>query len=88
MSTATRSNPVEAFQMKVCQDGQLRKQIEMLKTREKNQAIEEIVRLAAEAGYQFTAKQYEASAQLFWSQKSQGNRPMTDEELILVVCSG
>ena len=31
---------------------------------------------------------YETWAQFFWSQKTQGNRPMTDEELILVACNG
>jgi hypothetical protein len=88
MSTATKTNPVESFQKKVCQDSQLRKQIETLKTQPKNKAINEIVRLAVEAGFMFTTKEYEEYARTLWSRKSQANRPMTDEELILAVCNG
>ena len=43
MTTATKVNPVEAFLNKVREDGQIRSQIEMLKTQEKTQAIQEIV---------------------------------------------
>jgi hypothetical protein len=78
-------NPIEAFQKKVCQDSQLRKQIETLKTQPKNKAINEIVRLAGEAGQKFTAQEYEAWVRLFLSQK---NRPVTDEAMVLAVCNG
>ena len=36
MTTVTKMNPVEAFLKKVREDGQIRNQIEMLKTQNKN----------------------------------------------------
>jgi hypothetical protein len=86
MTTATKVNPVEAFLNKVREDGQIRSQIEMLKTQDKNQAIQEIVRIANKLNYKFNAKQYEEFARLTWSKNVKTNRPMTDEELILVAC--
>lgn len=88
MSTATRSNPVEAFRKKVSQDRLLRRQVEMLKSWQKNEAINEIVLLAAKTGFEFTAKEYEEYARTLWSKQSQAKRPITDEELILAACNG
>ena len=62
MTTVTKMNPVEAFLKKVREDGQIRSQIEMLKTQEKAQAIQEIVRIANKLNYKVNAKQYEEYA--------------------------
>jgi hypothetical protein len=86
MTTATKVNPVEAFLNKAREDGQIRNQIEMLKTQEKTQAIQEIVRIANKLNYKFNARQYEEYARMVWSKNAKSNRPMTDEELILVAC--
>ncbi|HEY1599478.1 MAG TPA: Nif11-like leader peptide family natural product precursor [Pirellulales bacterium] len=90
MTTATKSatkvNPVEAFLMKVREDGQIRSQIEALKTQEKDQAIQEICRIANKIGFKFNAKQYEQYARMTWTRTAKPNRAMTDQELILVAC--
>jgi hypothetical protein len=86
MTTATKVNPVEAFLNKIREDGQIRSQIELLKTQDKSQAIQEIVRIANKMNYKFNARQYEEYARMLWTKNTKTNRPMTDEELILVAC--
>ncbi len=86
MTTATKVNPVEAFLLKAREDGQLRSQIEMLKTQPKKQAIEQIVQLAAKAGFKFSAKQYEQCIRMMRTLNGKNDCPITDEELILAAC--
>jgi hypothetical protein len=86
MTTVTKMNPVEAFLKKVREDGQIRSQIEMLKTLNKKQAIQEIVRIANKLNFKFNAKQYEEYATLICSRNAQGNSPISDAELIQVAC--
>jgi hypothetical protein len=86
MTTATKVNPVEAFLKKVREDGQLRSQIEMLKGQDKNQAMQEIVKIASKLNYKFGVKEYEEYARMQCTRNAKSNRPITDEELILVAC--
>lgn len=85
MITSTM-NPVESFLNKAKQDSQLRKQLETLRTKEKNEAISEIVKIAAKAGFKFSAKEYEEIARNKCSQTLKANRQITDEELVAVAC--
>ncbi len=84
MTTVTKMNPVEAFLKKVREDGQIRGQIEMLKNQNKQQAIQEIVRIANKLNFKFNAKQYEEYATMLCSRK--GNSPISDTDLIQVAC--
>ena len=86
MDTATKVNPVEAFVKKVREDGQLRNQIELLKNQEKTQAMQEIVKIAGKLNYKFGIKEYEEFARMQCTRNAKQNRPITDEELILVAC--
>ncbi len=84
MTTVTKMNPVEAFLKKAREDGQIRNQIEMLKNKDKQQAIQEIVRIANKLNFKFNAKQYEEYALMVCSRS--GKTTITDEELIRVAC--
>ena len=86
MTTATKVNPVEAFLKKVREDGQIRSQIEALKTLDKAQAMQELIRIANKLNYKFNARQYEEYARMIWSKNATTNRPMTDQEMIQVAC--
>ncbi|HEY4312377.1 MAG TPA: Nif11-like leader peptide family natural product precursor [Pirellulales bacterium] len=86
MTTVTKMNPVEAFLKKVREDGQIRSQIEMLTTKNKQLAIQEIVRIANKLNFKFNAKQYEEYALMLCSRNAKTNCPISDEELIRVAC--
>jgi hypothetical protein len=86
MTTVTKMNPVEAFLKKVREDGQIRSQIEMLTTKNKQLAIQEIVRIANKLNFKFNAKQYEEYALMLCSRNTKTNCPISDEDLIRVAC--
>jgi predicted ribosomally synthesized peptide with nif11-like leader len=73
---------VHAFLKLAQRDEQIRKQLQEIKATNKQQSIEQICRIAAAAGCNFTAQEYEKAARARFAASCNNSRQPSDQELV------
>jgi predicted ribosomally synthesized peptide with nif11-like leader len=76
-----QNRDASAFLKQVQKDAQLREQLLAIKMTG-TKGLEEIVRIATAAGFNFTTKEYEDAARVRLAAKGPAGRQFTDEQLI------